>query len=238
MSIERKWAYISPVTIAGVGPVFGSLTLSKDTEFRVGMEVILAKPPLQDRNLEIKNVNKNIVYLGEVGKSNKLVDVSAYVSGTIRSLEQPRKPIEEGDQAFDRYERGPVNADRVVIVDKVGEYYSQENPLPVTFPQDMPELEVTINGVKLPIIFNIPVANENEEVSISIPQAAKRFLIKVRDGGSRMQLGYTMNGSGTNYITVERGSFYSEDNLELTSSLNLYIQLTKPNQTIEIIYWE
>ena len=132
MALEKLWREILPVNISGVGPQYGSLSVSGSNEFKVGMEVLLKATAQPNLFVEIKKINKNIIYFGQIGVQNQsFVDVSNYGAGTIQSAEQPKKPVSEKDQSFDRYERGPINADRSILVDSNGEFYSLDNPLPI-----------------------------------------------------------------------------------------------------------
>lgn len=132
MALEKLWREILPVNVISAGPRLGSLLVQDSTEFRVGMEVILKAVAKSDFVAEIKSINNNIIYFGKPGIQNQApVDVSDYVHGTMQSPEQIKKAVPEQDQSFDRYERGPTNADRSVLVDRRGEYYTQSNPLDV-----------------------------------------------------------------------------------------------------------
>lgn len=132
MALEKKWRQILPVNIVSNGPKLGSLVVENSSEFKVGMDVILKASTRPDILLEIKSINNNVIFFGKPGVQNQaLSDVSLYSAGTVESPEQDKKPVPEKDQSLDRYERGPINADRVVLVDDRGNFYSVTNPLEV-----------------------------------------------------------------------------------------------------------
>ena len=132
MALERFWRAIPPVNVISQGPSRGSLTVQNSSGFKVGMEVVLKAPLQNDLFIEIKLVDRDTLYFGKIGAQNQILeDVTAYANGTVESHEQLKKIVPEKDQSVDRYERGPTNADRAVLVDSKGEYYSLENPVPI-----------------------------------------------------------------------------------------------------------
>ena len=87
-----------------------------------------------------------------------------------------------------------------------------------------------------PFIFNVTVILANTEVSQVLPSNTKQFTITVRNSTSKLQFSFTLGGSGTNYITVPRGSSYKQEGLN-TSSITLYFQTNQPSQVVEILSW-
>lgn len=236
MAIEKLWKEIPPVLVKRDSPFIGGVAIDEKVPFREGMIVVLSADTLPNLRLKVRRFADGVVYVSDVD-SNEFKDVSAYtvaLNAKIESHEQTRDVITEKDQSRDRYERGPVNADRNVLVDKVGDYIDEQNPLPV-------EVQGTINAesnpIRNPFILNIPVPLANTEQVITIPAQAMTFLIKVRNGDSRMLYSFVAGQSGTQFATLERGCFYKETGLDLLSPLNIYFQTTKPNQVIEVLYW-
>jgi hypothetical protein len=96
---------------------------------------------------------------------------------------------------------------------------------------------IGLSSASTPSIVNIPVPNANTEVSYTLTDDTVRFKFRVRDSGAKAKVSYTSGQSGTNYWTVNRGSVYEEDGLDITGK-TLYFQLSKANQVVEIMYWE
>lgn len=96
---------------------------------------------------------------------------------------------------------------------------------------------VTISGASSPAIANVSIPLANTEVSYMLPAETKRFYLSLRDAGADLKLAYVLGDSGTTYITIHRGNWYSEDLLSLSGTLTLYFQATAAGQTAEILYW-
>lgn len=87
-----------------------------------------------------------------------------------------------------------------------------------------------------PQIFNVSVPLANTEVSQALPANTKRFFVKVRNSTARLQLAFTSGNSGTNYISLTRGTGYEESDLDV-AALTLYFQTNSPGQIVEILAW-
>jgi hypothetical protein len=51
-------------------------------------------------------------------------------------------------------------------------------------------------------------------------------------------MSYTISGTSTNFISVGMGSSYYEEGLQLINPLSIYIKPNKPNEIIEVLYWQ
>ena len=91
-------------------------------------------------------------------------------------------------------------------------------------------------GAVSPVILNISMPVANTEYVITLPQTAKRLLLRLRNS-SRCQFSYIAGQSNTNYITMSAGVVYQEGELNLSAPLLLYIQCPKPAEIAEILYW-
>jgi hypothetical protein len=88
-----------------------------------------------------------------------------------------------------------------------------------------------------PNIINLTLGASGTESSTSLPINTVKFLLKSR-GIGKLQFSFTSGQSGTNFITVKKGSVYADEGLELTSSKTLYVQSPdKDNEEVELIYW-
>lgn len=94
---------------------------------------------------------------------------------------------------------------------------------------------VNLKQVKNPALSNISIPLANTEVTIVIPAATVRFMIKAR--GSKIQFAYTAGNSGTTFVTVPAGCNYSEDLINDTASLTLYVQSTLAGEIVELLTW-
>lgn len=85
-----------------------------------------------------------------------------------------------------------------------------------------------------PTIYNVSVLLANTEVSQTLTNNTKSFLIRVR-GASNLKLAFILGDSGINYITVPAGANYYADGLNFSGTL--YFQTTKASQIVEILEW-
>jgi hypothetical protein len=92
-------------------------------------------------------------------------------------------------------------------------------------------------GVTSPGIFNLNMGLAGIELSQALPNDTKRFLIRARDRAT-LRLAYNANETNTGpWLTIPKGTNYTEENLELSSGLTLYIQSDRPSHMVEITYW-
>ncbi len=87
----------------------------------------------------------------------------------------------------------------------------------------------------IPTIFNISMANANQEYGQALPVLTKTVLIQNRNSVA-IQLAYIQGQSGTNYITIPAGASKSLDGAWV-SSLTLYFQSPSAGQVCEIECW-
>ena len=85
-----------------------------------------------------------------------------------------------------------------------------------------------------PTIYNVSAPVAGTEVSQALSSGTKSFTIKVR-GPANLQLAFISTESSTKFITVARGSAYSQDNLNFSGTL--FFQTDKASQTVEILEW-
>jgi hypothetical protein len=86
-----------------------------------------------------------------------------------------------------------------------------------------------------PTIANIVIAAANTEQSYVLPASSRRFLIRNR-GNSTAKLAYISGDSGTTYITIRRGSVFTEGDIG-SASVTLYFQSPDTGSIIEILSW-
>ncbi len=133
---EKRFASVAAQTFTANGGVNGSVTINEPHLFKVKQKVILAASGQSNLELEIKKITSTL-FVGPVGGSiSAFTDVSAYTlaaGATISANEQLRPIISVADIERATYEEEPVVAKRVVMVDKQGNVFDDDNPLPATF---------------------------------------------------------------------------------------------------------
>lgn len=92
-------------------------------------------------------------------------------------------------------------------------------------------------GASNPLIQNISLLLADTEYTITIPSGTKKFAIRSRTGLPKMQLSYIAGQSSSNFITIYPGNIYTENDLLLQASINVYIQSSKASQIIEVVSW-
>lgn len=98
-------------------------------------------------------------------------------------------------------------------------------------------VSVTVDGVSSPLVVNISIPVAATEQSYTFPVGTKRFLLALRPGSpADLKLSYVSATSGSTYITVRRGNWYSESELDTTTPLTIYFQSTQAS-TLEVISW-
>lgn len=95
---------------------------------------------------------------------------------------------------------------------------------------------VNIQGSANPLIANIDIPTAGTEYSYTLPLGTKQFLIRSRNG-SKIQLSYNAGESSTLYITVPKWCFYSESELLLTTSTDIFFQSNQNSEIVELLFW-
>jgi hypothetical protein len=288
---EKRFRAVSPQPFISNGLANGQLQIADSTLFKVKQKIILSANTLPNLELEVKRIiDINTIFVGpREGPIDDRTDISAYttaLSAAIFANEQERPKVPE--QAVERitYEEEPTVARRTFLVDKLGDGYTTQNPLPVQLsdgsinigtvnaeletqlshqdnypdPGDIHDSvrigdgveQLAINpdgsinvvgnlsvggGATTPTISNFSAALANTEYSYVIPTSSKKFIIRVRDGLSKMKVAFALGATSTQYITVNMGSSYEVDGLSTLAGFTVYFQTNKPNQVVEIITW-
>jgi len=88
---------------------------------------------------------------------------------------------------------------------------------------------------KNPTIYNVVTPlTPATEFSQELGPNTKQFLVKVR-GNATLQLAFFSGDSGTLYITLDKHTTFTQENLD--ASVTLYMQCDKALQTVEILEW-
>ena len=137
--LEGKINPVAPRLLTADGTTRGLITVTDTEGFRIKQTAFLVNNTLPPLPVQIKRVLSHTQLL--VGLvDNKIaswphLDVSAFTvaSGASIGAELQNKnniPWEDHYRAI--YESDPVDADRVILVDKYGDHYDANNPLPTS----------------------------------------------------------------------------------------------------------
>lgn len=81
------------------------------------------------------------------------------------------------------------------------------------------------------VLVNMPLANT--EYTYTLPAGCKQFLLRLQ-GMNTLNVGYV---SGSTNLTIPRGCFYQESDLNLPATLDIYLTSSSPSQVVELLVW-
>ena len=87
-----------------------------------------------------------------------------------------------------------------------------------------------------PDILNISATSAGTEYNFSLPSDVKAYRFRNRDGG-KIKYAFVTGETNTKYYSVMPGNWESDDFVDRDTDLTIYFETTKPNQTIEVLYW-
>jgi len=93
-----------------------------------------------------------------------------------------------------------------------------------------------ISQATQPTIYNLSMPLANTEYSQLLTNGTKKLLIKTRDRTARLRIAFVSGDTNISWVTIEAGSIYSEENLDL-SNVTIYLQTNKVSQIAEILEW-
>lgn len=238
MAIERFYARIDPVPFTQNGLENGLITIQDTACFKVKMLVIVKAIGFDDKRLQVKRViNSTQMILGpEEGKITAREDMSMYtlaVSPTVEAFEQERPKIPPEDFERAVYEEEPTVAKRTYLVDKYGNPYTLENPLPT-------DAVVNVNRANSQSLIIVNLPNKNNEVPLVLPDNTKYYQIRVRDSKDVLKIGLGVGEiAAGNYWTVNFGNIFDPGELvDYPSGYTLYFQAkNKDDITLEIFVY-
>ena len=134
---EKRFAAVPAQVLTADGGANGSISIPDTSLFKVKQQVVITAVGQINQDLEVKKViSPTSMVLGPItGNINTFTNLSAYTTAANASIfanEQRRPTI--GADDFERavYEEEPTVAKRVVLVDKFGNKYDEDNPLPTS----------------------------------------------------------------------------------------------------------
>jgi hypothetical protein len=234
--IEKRFKAVSPQSLTVDGNIYGLISVINTKLFKVKQIVMLQNSSGNAVQLEIKRIESTTnMYVGPIGGSiDKRYDTSIFTvaSGAfVFAEEQMRPKIPEQEVERNTYEEEPVVARRVVLVDALGEKIDDDNPLPIDG-----TISVALDSAKVPTIINVTALTATEYVVV-LPQPTKKFLIRTRNHSS-FKISYTSGATNINFISIGMGCLYNEEGLQLLNPLPVYVRPNKPNEIIEVLYWQ
>lgn len=245
MAIEKKWTRQGPVAFAQDGTESGLITVSSVECFKVKQIVSVKSNTQPTKRLQIKRIpSLTQIIVGPLtdNKNRKIdslsvrEDLSAYTvldGATIQAEEQSKVTIPEKDIIQAVYEFEPTVAIRTIGVDRLGDPWSETNPLPV-------EGTISVQNGELPNkgkIQNIPVSNANTEFAINLPNNTKRYLIRVRNNAAKGRIAMNPTETNSNWWGLTRGTIFDSRSLNLPINSTIYMQTDKNNVVVEVISW-
>lgn len=153
MAIERKWDAVLPRSFTANGTAQGVITLNDTAGFKTKQLAYLKNNtipnPLPVQVMKVLSPTKLIVGAINAKLSGWMpLDVSAWTvaDGSVMGAEEQDKTANppDGDHYKAIYESDPIVADRVVFVDKYGNFYDNNNPMPIIFDGTVAVGNVTI----------------------------------------------------------------------------------------------
>ena len=137
MFIEKKRKGVSPRLFTANGNSNGLVTVADARDFFVKQKVQIKSNTIPTLEFEIKRfVSNNSFRVGPTGTNiSTYADISQYLVGdsaVVSAPEQDRPGIKPDEIGRATYAEEPIVAKRVIMVDEFGNYYNDENPLPIS----------------------------------------------------------------------------------------------------------
>jgi hypothetical protein len=233
MAFERNWLLVPSRLLTADGGIDGSIQVSTTSGLKVKQQIALSAVGEPTIRLEIKRVLSQTTFLvGDIGQPiYHRRDVSSYTlvkTSAIQAEEQTRPNIPQIDHERAVYEEEPTVAKRVVMVDRWGDIYGPNNPLPIQPGQS--------SMATTPDIQNILAAVANTEYSFTVPAGTRQYRFKVR-GNAKIQYCFISGNSNTVFMTVDPGNSEGETDILLPADKTIYFRVTKDNTKIEVLTW-
>lgn len=238
MAREKRWEPFGPVALTLDGGVDGKITIPNTCGLHTKQILIFKSTTVQSvQLLEVKKVVSPTEFLvgPKGGKIDNYQDMSAFTvadGAVVWTQDQDRPNIPPHEFSRAAFEEEPTVAWRSVLVDKLGDIFTVDNPFPV-FDQSS-AAQTTVPGVQI-----IDVATADTEVEFTIPANTKRYIIKDREGNTEIRFSYIQNGTNDNgnYTLLDYGVALQESGVTPQSSQKIYLRTDKDNREIEFLYW-
>lgn len=176
--LEGKLDAVPPQLFTVNGSNVGLVTVADTAGFRIKQVAFLLATALPALPVQIKRVlSPTQLICGRI--DNKIaswipLDISAYTVAATASIgaeQQNKNNIPDADHYRAIYESDPVCGDRVINVDKHGQFYDVDNPLPVE-----------VSGITIP------------PIEVAIDQSNDSILVYGFDGTANQKIKTDTNG--------------------------------------------
>ena len=92
------------------------------------------------------------------------------------------------------------------------------------------------SAATIPTIYNLSMPIADTEYSQALGASTKQILIRLRDRTARAKIAFVSGDTSILFLTLEAGTVYSQENLNLTGA-TIYLQANKVT-TAEILEWK
>jgi hypothetical protein len=139
VAIEKLWASVPPVAITANGTSDGHISVPDSRQYHVKQIVQLFSNVTPVNQYQIKRINSMTdMELGPVSQGIKdRSNLTMYLVSDVAKLsvneEQSRPKINIDDTMRAVYQEEPAVALRTMMVDPLGDFYDDTNPLPIAF---------------------------------------------------------------------------------------------------------
>ena len=95
--------------------------------------------------------------------------------------------------------------------------------------------QLNIPTVTSPLVTNVTYGTINLEMNHAFQSGTKRFMVRFR-GRGKMNLSFIVGTTGTNFITLYPGTFFTEEDISNTGTLTLFYRANNTG-VVEILEW-
>lgn len=135
MATEKRLEEIPAQLILSNGDITGRIAVTDASIFTVKQVITLFSDSVSPIEYQVKHVIPGFIYLGRPDKPiteySKLSQFTLVDNTKISAREQSRSTISQPDIQRAVYAEEPTVAIRTILVDKMGNDYRKENPIPV-----------------------------------------------------------------------------------------------------------
>jgi hypothetical protein len=197
MAIEKKWTAVPPQLFLFDGSSLGLIKISNTSGFKVKQKAVISATALPNLIVQIKRVvDQNTLWVGPVPDSKDpktlaltaRADISIYTVAAgsfIFAEEQDKNDIKLDDIDKAVYEQEPTVAIRTLGVDKNGQPYDSNNPIPVQVLNPTPPVTTTFKTI-FNQISSVPASISTLINSYTVPVGKTAKLEKIDISGSNI----------------------------------------------------
>lgn len=97
---------------------------------------------------------------------------------------------------------------------------------------------ISVGGASELYVDNLVMVLASTEYTVTLPAGTRMFSLKLlnEDNKAAVLRIYATSG-GVPYMSVNPGSVYYRNDIQLTAALNIYVQSSMAGRTLQIEYW-